>query len=566
MVNEHAEVTELVDVSDIEPAFNGDEMSPGGGTEASISGLGMVRNETGPEIAGIKERFSAFTIDAGILYALYWIMLIPFRQIAFGKAEGPVPLAGIDGIAFHGLYFILAFLLFVIPEFVFCASIGKLLCGLTIRSTSGSPPSFLSVLMRNVFRPLDLVLSPFFVTPAIMEWGLWHRRLGDLVSATIVLKKPKAVPRQYVLSLDVISPASNRALAFAIDLLAFCVFSLGLILLLNPEERIFSMLVVVFLPILFTLFFLLPEWITKTSPGKWIFGFVVCQESGAAIDLASALIRTVSRPFDTNIFGYLSCLFSVRHQRPGDLAAGTVVIRSSREWKGLISLVTVVVISAATLYSGTQNRDNFLMGDFKINFLPAWDIGGLSGQEEGIHLNLVMKNFQFAEGSPEDIRTPVIYRPGETVYLVFEVDGFKRDKKNVWLQEDLAVRYPDDSVGLKLENLNDFNQEVAEAGPIRFENHIAIPAGAMPGRYSITITIRDKFSRQELKEQRNFYIALPETQPATHPVPGTPAPSPVVEPSGEPQEMPPPPRPLLPPGALEEEEDEMPRGGSTSTD
>jgi len=49
-----------------------------------------------------------------------------------------------------------------------------------------------------------------------------------------------------------------------------------------------------------------------------------------------------------------------------------------------------------------------------------------------------------------------------------------------------------------------------QVGPIHFANNIAIPEGAQPGRYTITLTIRDKVSRQELKEQRFFYVTPAE--------------------------------------------------------
>ena len=79
-----------------------------------------------------------------------------------------------------------------------------------------------------------------------------------------------------------------------------------------------------------------------------------------------------------------------------------------------------------------------------------------------------------------------------------------------WIQEDLTVRYPDDSVGLKLENVIDFHQKIDEAGPIEFTNNVALPENAQAGRYAITIGIRDKHSDRLLKEQRFFYVTPAE--------------------------------------------------------
>lgn len=549
MEQERREVenTDLIDVSDVEPRFDDIETERGIAEESErMPGLAGQPETAGPTIASIKDRFSAFAVDAFFLYAIYWLMMVVYRSVALGAAAGPIPAAGRHGLIFHGLFLFIAMVWFVVPETAFSGSLGKMLCRLSIRRIDGSHATFFGVLLRNILKPLDLLLFPLLVGAAALEWTGWHQRLGDFVGRTVVLRKLKSPPRQYALSLDMLATASGRAMAFLIDATLFVAFAFGWALLLSPEAPLASMFLVVIFPLFAVLFFLLPERMTGSSPGKWIAGYAVCLEDGSAVDLSSALVRTLWRVFDTNPFGFLTCIFSLRRQRPGDGAAGTVVINAPREWRGLAGLGIVIAVCCAVLYAGMGNRDSFLHEDFQINFLPTIDISGRAAKLSDMPANLITMNFRFAAGDAESVRRPAIFQPGETLFIVFEVSGYKREDAKAWLQEDLSVRYPDDSMGLKLENINDFNRELEQEGPIRFENNIAIPEGAQPGRYTVTITIRDRLARQELKEQRFFYVTpaeaadkTPQTGSNSEEAPGgaMPAPPAAPAPGGQPNPL-----------------------------
>lgn len=530
---EELEPTELVDVSDVETSFDDETFRPRENEEPEpISKISGKKESEAPDVASLKDRFAAQAMDAMFLYVIYFAILIVYRSIVFGEPFGPIPAAGLNGIIFHGIFFLIALLWFAIPEMAFCASVGKLFCHLRVRSTNGEYPSFVSVIVRNLLRPIDIILFPLIIVAALMENSTMHRRLGDILGRTFVLKNFGAPPRQYALSLDIVASASARSVAFLIDFAFFALFGLGVALFLSPETPAFSMMVLVLSPILAFLFFTIPEWLTKTSPGKWLWGFAVCLEDGSAVDLQSTLVRTFWRVVDTNPVGFLTSLFSVRRQRPGDTAAGTVVIKADRKWQGFAGLICIAVISISTLYAGLSNRDSFMGPDFRVNFLPSFDFVGRGRAHAGI-IVLAVKNFSFAAEDPASIRRPPKFEPGETLYITFEVDGYKRDKKKVWIQEDLTIRYPDDSIGLKLENINEFNREFDEEGPIKFENNIVIPDNAAIGRYAVTLAIRDKVAKREITEQRYFYVNLPPPRPASRPMP---------EPD---EELPPPPPPSL---------------------
>ncbi len=532
--------TDLIDVGEIPTEFD-DDFTQDRGEAAKTGGAEPAQTDEGFIIAEIKDRFAAFAIDGTFLYCLYWALMPLYRSVALGQAAGPIPAAGLSGLIFHGLFLIIVLLLLTLFEFAATATPGKMLCHLAVRKNDGTMPTFLSALLRNLLRPIDLLLTIPMLLWLMMEWSPWHRRLGDLAGGTVVIRKLTRASKQYALSLDIVASASRRAIAFGIDFLLILSFSVGYALMLSPDQPLMSMLLVVLAPLFLLAFWILPEWLTHTSPGKWILGMAICHEDGSSIGMATAFTRNLWRIIDCNPMGFLTCLFAIRRQRPGDTAAGSVVVRAAREWRGFAGLVGAILVCAAVLSAGFSNRNNFLTEGFQINFLPAVDIAGLSvGGSASTDTNLSIRSFRFAAGDAETVRKPSIFQPGETLYLVFDVNGFGVKGKKAWIQEDLSVNYPDGSVGLKLENINDFNQEVPQAGPIRFENHIALPGTAQAGRYTVTITLRDKNTRREIKEQRFFYITPPEGTAAPSVTPSAPPATPEPTPSAASTPPPPP--------------------------
>jgi len=537
MGEQEKENTDLIDVSDVAKKF---ELEA---TEEESRPVRMPQPEVeeppagGFMLASLKDRFAAAIIDGIFLYILYWFLLIAYRSVALGQAEGPIPASGWHGLIFHGIFLLIAFFYFFVFETLFYASIGKLACRLSIRDVTGNKASISGVFLRNLLRLVDLFLMPLAIGIIIMEKTGWHQRLGDFAGRTVVIRKLQARRRQYVLTLDTMASASGRLLAFLIDSIFSLTLGIGWALLLNPDQPIMSMILVVAAPVVFFLFYSLPEVFTKTSVGKLICGYEICHEDGSALDCGSAMTRTAARIFDMNFFGFLCVLFSIRKQRPGDLAAGTVVCRVPRQLKGLIGAIVAAAAVVAVFIAGLDNRNNFLSGPFKINFLPAIDfrMAGLAGLESKGIQNLSVQDFSFAAGTVDEKRKPSIFQPGEKVFLDFNVDGYDVQDGKAWIQEDLLVRYPDESIGLKLENVIDFHETLAKKGPIEFTNNIVLPDNALPGRYTVTLTIRDKNSGRQLKEQRFFYVTPPGGAPKMpeEQKPATPQPPP-AQPQGPP--------------------------------
>ncbi|PIU56368.1 MAG: hypothetical protein COS89_06095, partial [Deltaproteobacteria bacterium CG07_land_8_20_14_0_80_38_7] len=380
-----------------------------------------------------------------------------------------------------------------------------------IRDINGKPPGMMSIFLRNLLRLVDIFLCIILVGFVILEKTMWRQRLGDLFGHTIVIKKLKSKQRKYALTIDMIASASGRLLAFLIDTTIFCMFIFGYLLLLTPQEVLGSMILIILLPIVIILYYSILEAFSGASPGKLLLGYSICHEDGSSVDFSSSLIRTLTRIIDTNPFGFLSILISNRNQRMGDTAAGTIVCKVKRELRGLIGAIIVIFMTLGIIFIGLGNRNNFLKSSFQINFLPIFDfhISEQTNHMKGKPGNLVVSEFYFASDEQGGLKQkkPAIFQAGDKIYLMFKINGYSIKADKVWIQEDLLVRYPDESVGLTLENVIDYYEHLTnDAIPIDLSNNIVLPKNALPGRYTVTLTIKDKNSNKQLKEQRFFYV------------------------------------------------------------
>lgn len=262
-----------------------------------------------------------------------------------------------------------------------------------------------------------------------------------------------------------------------------------------------------FSPLVPLLYFLIPETLTETSPGKWLMGYTISHEDGTPLTFSGALIRTILRPFDTNPIGLATLWLSAKKQRMGDIAAETVVTNQGRKWPGLAALVCAIFVASTSLWLGLQNKLNFLSEDFKFNFIPSIEILGAIGGSPSQYTKPAIMHFRLAAGDANTIRTPPVFYPGETIYLIFDFYGYERVNRMVWVQEDLDVRYPDGSIALHQENIIDYHQIMSTSGgPIELSNNISLPPNAQAGVYKATVTIRDLFAHERVVEQQTFEV------------------------------------------------------------
>lgn len=518
-IETHQEDTELVDVSEVSEAFQ----EPVTTQEKSVEEESYDHLEARSTIATIRERFAAFFIDSLLLFYIYVLVGILCRRAFYSSWDGPIPCYGWQGLATHGIFLFVAFMYYFILEGIFLATPGKFLCWMYVRRKDGAFPSMSSIFLRNLFRLLDYVIPvlPFF----LMELTRRNQRFGDLIARTTVIKKHSPREVHYPVSMANVASASGRLLSAVIDIAIAGGLTFGYLLLLTPTSPGLSKWMLLFSPVVPFLYFVLSESLTHTSPGKWAFGYVVCQEDGSPVSFPSSVVRTFARLFDLNPIGLISIWLSPKRQRPGDIMADTLITAQNRRWQGAVALVLWFFISSGVLWFGSNNKTNLLSQDFKFNFYPTMEIMGKVA-EESAYKELTLMHLRFAAGDISTIRTPPIFKPGETVLIISEAYGYERSGRMVWLQEDIDVRYPDTSIGLHQENIVDFHQVTQTKGPIELSNSIKLPADAKDGVYTVTITVRDLFSHESKQIRDTFEVKspAPPEQP-TPPQPTTPQPS-----------------------------------------
>jgi len=77
---------------------------------------------------------------------------------------------------------------FILQEWLFHKTIGKKIMGLRVVQVTGQSPDLISVLIRNVFRPIDMI-GFYLLGYIIMAYSDLNQRLGDLIAGTYVIEE-----------------------------------------------------------------------------------------------------------------------------------------------------------------------------------------------------------------------------------------------------------------------------------------------------------------------------------------------------------------------------------------
>ncbi|MCP3981572.1 MAG: RDD family protein [bacterium] len=158
----------------------------------------------------------------------------------------------------------------------------------------------------------------------------------------------------------------SRSLAYMLDFLLLIVVILGSVLILTQIEAFAGTAAAVLMTLLvFSLYWFYfavfeAAWNGQT-PGKRLMGLRVQKVGGYPIGVAEALIRNFLRPL-VDLFGgglpigLLVMLFTRRHQRVGDLAAGTVVVREKTAQVGNVESLGFVAADSDAAVSTSGLR------------------------------------------------------------------------------------------------------------------------------------------------------------------------------------------------------------------
>jgi uncharacterized RDD family membrane protein YckC len=175
-----------------------------------------------------------------------------------------------------------------------------------------------------------------------------------------------ATPEGIELQLQLAGLAS-RFIAGTVDLIIQLLAIFALALITGPVFGGGKLNTVVFVIGVFMIWFLYPilfELLARgRTPGKRLSHLRVVRDSGAPVDLQASAIRNLVRVVDGLLLLYVPTVISIlvteRNQRPGDIAAGTLVIRESAPPKQ----------APATTATAAQKP------------LEEWDVSAITAQE-----------------------------------------------------------------------------------------------------------------------------------------------------------------------------------------
>lgn len=126
------------------------------------------------ELATVLQRLLATIIDI----ALMGVFLIITMQVSMGNSF----LLYLIGLPVIFLYHL------VLEYFNNGQSIGKKMMKLKVVSLSGDRPSMMSLVMRWMFRPIDITLTLGTLSAIFISSTKKHQRIGDLLADTTVIK------------------------------------------------------------------------------------------------------------------------------------------------------------------------------------------------------------------------------------------------------------------------------------------------------------------------------------------------------------------------------------------
>ncbi|HEU5002642.1 MAG TPA: RDD family protein [Actinomycetota bacterium] len=138
------------------------------------------------DLAELGSRVGAYAIDFLVQIGI-WVALAILTGIgsAFGllgsSATGQAIVFAIGFIVVFWGYFPL------FEEIWNGRTIGKRALGLRVVRVSGQPSGFVSILVRNLLRPIDMAL----LGPIFMVLTRRHQRIGDLAAGTVVIREAK---------------------------------------------------------------------------------------------------------------------------------------------------------------------------------------------------------------------------------------------------------------------------------------------------------------------------------------------------------------------------------------
>ena len=143
-------------------------------------------------IAGIGSRFLALAVDTLVQFFLYLIIFIALVTLATARVVAPAGNWGTIGAAIAVLLvFAIYWGYFSLFEIFWQGQTpGKRAAGIRVIKDTGRPADVAAVLLRNFLRVIDFLPAMYAAGLICMALNRHSRRIGGLVSCTVVFPHP----------------------------------------------------------------------------------------------------------------------------------------------------------------------------------------------------------------------------------------------------------------------------------------------------------------------------------------------------------------------------------------
>jgi uncharacterized RDD family membrane protein YckC len=239
------------------------------------------------------------------------------------------------------------------------------------------------------------------------------------------------------------------------------------------------------------------EGVFGTTLGKAMAGVQVRMVHGGACTMGPSFARNLLRLVDGlagYVVGFFIAIFSKQRQRLGDHLAGTVVVESEPR-TALRALV--VILWLAGVGGGAY-------GAYVLHRVaPA----------PGTGITIAGVEFLESEGGP--IRKAGAFKPGDQVFLRYELTGYARGAQNL---VDIAVTaVPYDAAGVALDKPSTLllRQPITGDAPITGRFHFHLPPFVPPGTCKVVITANDALGKKSTERSPAVAVQGTPLQPAT---------------------------------------------------
>ena len=461
--------------------------------------------------ASLGDRLLAVLLDGFALAAIFWLAGSWVAPRYGGLTPEGFNLTGTPALIVMGLSSLVFFAYYLCFEWWWGATLGKMVVGVKITKADGGRIGLAGALVRNLLRIVDGI-GIYLVGAIAVLLTKRRQRIGDLAAGTTVHKHGY--------------PGYLRVLA-VVALLALPVAAIATAWAWRPastgetaaiSETAASR--------------------TSTSAGTAAAGGQpTAGSAGAALpDVADGpLVLTnmriaagkdgPDRPTAVFKAGETpTLLFEVKGFAVDQSQQGRVQLRiegydpdgvpinEPRETEGRPSSTSTSLES----WANVSLPDYVTPGVYRLNILVSDLVGNrkvsvsapftVKGQPFEPSAGLVLRNLRFTEGEDGPSKSDANYRAGSTVWMAFEVVGFKTDAdKSVRVQEQMTVASASGAKALDAQVLNLNRQFFYVPRQLPITNHISL--GTMPpGEYQVTLVVTDSVGSQRSEQVVRFTI------------------------------------------------------------